>query len=302
MSNTNGSSTSFFRIPGNIKMQMLPFVLNPGAKAFVQKNTEDGLQQVETSQDINITSNVLKSSDLNNKSIQPQIFSFKNVNKHYDNCYAKAQLNFLPSTFNRLNNDISFKMLYDNYSRHGSHSNDYNASLANVTIDTILDTIPSVQIREFLPDTFLDQLMNFFSNFLNLFGKKEDSSTPVVSDNSSSSATSGIIDKLASLLPGEADTRLVNVINGLLSYLAGDVTVNGQTLAETLGDGTDLDNWYTIKGKDKKLTSFIQNLPFLIYNCLQSTTTTNIYELPGYPIDKLAYSSDSSAGWADNSI
>lgn len=298
MANTSGSSTSFFRIPGNVKMQMLPFVLNPEKKSTVEKNTENDKQSVETSQNIKITSNIRSSVDFAGKTVHAQIFSFKNVYKHYNNCDAKAQINFLPSTINRLNNDISFKMLYDK-----------NNNLPNITVDTILDNIPAIQIREFLPDTFLDQMLNFMTGLVNHFLNKGEPEDTESANPDSSTSTMGILEKIKSLFSSDNWQKILAVFNGLMGYLQGDVTVNGNTLVEVLAsegspllnqkgeDGTFI-TLNSINGNDRKLSTSIKSLPFLLYNCLQSTTTTNIYEIPGSPDGQLAYSSEGTEGWS----
>jgi len=60
-----------------------------------------------------------------------------------------------------ISEDISFKTLYD-------HS---LATLPGPTITwkSLMSTVPSIQIREFLPDSKMDQIFNFFKSFTSGF-------------------------------------------------------------------------------------------------------------------------------------
>lgn len=74
------------------------------------------------------------------------MFTYKNdkdiTGKH-------GKLNFYPSSLEdvMINDDIAFKLLY---------GKDKPAKGGSITVQDILDTIPGIQIREFLPDTRLD--------------------------------------------------------------------------------------------------------------------------------------------------
>jgi hypothetical protein len=281
MANTGGTQefTSIFRIPGNVKMQLLPFVINPNGR---------------------IHTNVRTSSSL--AGAQPQVFTYRNIAKAFSSHSDKAQLNFLPSTFRQLENDISFKTLY-------------GKTDINVSIDDILDSMPSIQIREFLPDTVLDQLLNFFQDILNALlgganqstdknsseatnvdsGKKV-SQEPAKSENPLLAKEPTMMEKLQSLTGNNVLERLVNVVTGVLKYIAGNGGAPGKVgLIEdlTLMSSKPYSNL-------QSLESYLFRFPLFLYTALQSNTTTNIYEVP-YS-SKNIYTSDGAPGFGEAKV
>lgn len=77
---------------------------------------------------------------------KPQVFTYKS-----DDTLKKkhGKLNFYPSSLEdvMIKDDIASKLLY---------GKDKKSSGSSITVQDLLDTVPGVQIREFLPDTRLD--------------------------------------------------------------------------------------------------------------------------------------------------
>jgi len=116
-------------LPGNIKQMLVPFVLDPNKKNTVNR--------------------ARLNSDLE-KSL-PQVFTYKSENSVIGD-FAKAQLSFMPKAFaDIVREDISYKLLYND-----SNITSLTPNAMDITVDTIFNNIPGVQIREFLPDTKLD--------------------------------------------------------------------------------------------------------------------------------------------------
>jgi hypothetical protein len=92
------------------------------------------------------------STDLKDKGIAPQYFTYKNKTGNYTSGCGK--INFYPSSLNswQFADDISYKLLYAKDYPGGKET----LSKRSITINDILNAIPGIQIREFLPDTRLD--------------------------------------------------------------------------------------------------------------------------------------------------
>ena len=131
----NGSEASFIKIPGNIKQSLVPFVIDPGNTINKPQKDSLGLQGAT-----------------------PQFFSFR-PNKMKGKI---GLLNICPSSFSKyMENDISYKLLYSRNQSDGTMQ-----AGSSVTANNIFDSVPTIQIREFLPDTALDQLINFVLGLL----------------------------------------------------------------------------------------------------------------------------------------
>ena len=117
-------------LPGNIKQMLVPFVLDPNKKNTVNRARSN--------------------SELNETTL-PQVFTYKTEGSVIGD-FAKAQLSFMPKSFaDIVREDISYKLLYND-----SNITSLTPNAMDITVDTIFNNIPGVQIREFLPDTKLD--------------------------------------------------------------------------------------------------------------------------------------------------
>lgn len=254
---------SFLQIPGNIKQQFLPFVLNPNSELH--------------------KGGVSSSSDFNGKNIAPQYFTYKNKSENYSSGCGK--LNFYPSSLNswQIADDISYKLLY---------AKDYPGSYEtitrrSITASDILNAIPGIQIREFLPDTRLDQCINFFKDLVaasaTLF--KKDSS------NDGDKKKSGDVDV------GKLMKQIMDVSTYTIKYMTGMLKENFYTDLQ-LSSVTNLPfSSYIGDAYDEPPGNYVIKFPYILYYRLQSCVTTNIYEIPAVPTNKQILYSDGTAGW-----
>ena len=231
-----GGTTSFLRIPGNIKREFTPFQLNPA-----------------------------------NKDLQK--FSFK-TSRPAD----VGRIHMVPASI-ELNTEL-FK--YDiSYS---------NQNISNLTFSQILNTLPCITIREYLPDTKLDQSLNFFSDlFSSIFKGKEKKLTEAAGAEVSNATSTEKKEKSMSLTD-----RLRNVLEQVMQYLDGD------DFFDTLFKNTAGVKSFAGGEVDKKFRSVVQ-FPYYLYYNLQSCTTTSIYELPCVPSNNAMFTSDGMPGWTGNS-
>ena len=272
-----GSSTGspFFQIPGNVKQQFAPFVLNPDSR-------------------LNLPATA--STDLKGK-VSPQVFSYKDLSGDYAS--GKAKLNFYPSSFNDamvVQDDISFKLLY-------GRDNDYFKTQKSITISDILNTIPGVQIREFLPDTRLDQCINMFVDLFSSMKK-------VISgekDQSDSSTSQKDPNKNKKDSEDSLFSKIKNVAWYTMKYMVGATSPD---FFDDLGRLNDLPfssykqeiyDSFKMFGKATSAPGyFVMTFPYTLYYRLQTCVTTNIYEIPAAQSSKTILASGSGmAGWTD---
>ncbi len=245
---------AIFSIPGNIKQMHLPFVLNPGADL-----------------------NKVKQNEAKNVHGKPQVFSFRNSTLSHPASSSTGKLSICPQSFyDHMSKDISYKLLYKE-----------NASKEAIDLNTIFNNIPGIQIREFLPDTRLDQALDFMqkalSKFASLFtADKKASDAAKKTKSKETDATyidQGIIDKIT------------NVCTFAVKYLTGFTPENFYTDTFKTAKGT------SVVADKGNLTTYIYKFPYIMWYELQSCTTTNLYELPCITDSKEMYSSDGTPGW-----
>lgn len=262
----------FFQIPGNVKQQFIPFVLNPASK----------LHAAATS-----------STDLAGK-VSPQVFSYKDLSDDFTS--GKAKLNFYPSSLNDMQvikDDISFKLLY-------GRNPDGSPAKTSISITDILNAIPGIQIREFLPDTRLDQCINMFidlfASMKKLFSGEKDST-----EGSSESKEP----------KNEKESKLFNKITNAawytMKYMVGatdpdffdDLAVPNDLPFSSYNN--DIYNSFKMFGKATKSPGYyVMTFPFTLYNKLQTCVTTNLYEVPAAQSSKTILASGGGMqGWTD---
>jgi len=261
-------ATEFNIIPGNIKQQMLPFLLEPSSS--------------------------LNKNGIGYSSGSPQYFTFRS--NQYSIAGGAGILNFCPSTMkDYFNKDISYKLTYK--------YNEYNRSKPKeqVTFDSIKDNIPAIQIREYLPDTALEQGINFFVSLvkevMSMFGDKGISLEQKKESEADNAPKSTDEQKLTDLFK-----KLWNVTWFVMKYISGaDSSIPGggkpatnNLPAAATASYSDFDSTF-----NSSAPHFAQILkfPHMLYYRLQSCTTTGIYELPYLKQDKKMYSSNGAAGW-----
>lgn len=260
----------FTLIDGNIKQKLLPFQLTPGSHL---NQGGDGYKRG-----------------------RPQFFTFRDKNPEKCGQNLTAQLNFCPTTKKEyLQQDISNKLLY-------AYNNDISrlSPEQSITFESLCKNIPGIQIREFLPDTALDQTINFF---FSLFKEiKNISFDKTTTDKDGKTTKVNPTEML-----GDADwmSRLWNATSYLIRYLTsykklpnGKGEANMKTFSEAATTGyTAFDNKTSWSNKNQIEYNNVLKLPHMLYYRLQGCTTTNIYELPCLQASKRLYSSDGMPGW-----
>lgn len=260
---------AIFSIPGNIKQMNLPFVLDP-------KQSLNTYEYKEAKNVIGI----------------PQVFSFRNTKEMIN----RGLLNICPTSLkNKFIDDISFRYLYNDNA--AEKTSDGTKNTDNISINTILNTIPGIQIREFLPDTRLDQALDFFSNLiqgvLNLFKNDKEQIAKQNEANNKKTNDDQIDDNILQ--------KITRVCKYAVKYLTGFADQDLYT--DTFGK---LNNSILLNQKyqpsQKKLQTYIYNFPYTMWYQLQSCTTTNLYELPCIIENREMYASNGTPGWPSAGI
>ena len=250
-----GNVTSLFSIPGNIKQGFLPFCLNPSGNQGINKLTKDGV-----------------SSDA-----KPQFFSFRPSTLESLSEYPNAKITPYPASMERyVESDLANRMIYG-----------YDAKW-RLSFNQLMRDIPGIQIREYIPDSRMDQVLNTFSQFMNgfSFAMNDVSSTEVDKDTGDIKVT---MSKL-----GERLKTFCSILKGTWQEMLDPLlSIDG-----LLGNSTD--SFKNFEKHDGSLQNYVLKFPYLMYYLFLSSTTTNIYELP-YS-GKSILSSDGSQGWNKNGI
>lgn len=263
---------SFFQIPGNIKQQFVPFVLNPDSPLH---NGEG----------------VGASTDLKDKGIAPQYFTYKNKTGNYTSGCGK--INFYPSSLNswQFADDISYKLLY---------AKDYpgsweTLSKRSITINDILNAIPGIQIREFLPDTRLDQCINFFKNII-------ESMSDLMKSDGKESKTNSEQGKVADQKEEVGLYKKISAVTQYsLKYMIGNTKPDffkDLDISDAMPFSSYNNNIFS-PGGNTSPGYYIMTFPYMLYYRLQSCVTTNIYEIPGVQASKTILHSEGEAGWTN---
>lgn len=267
---------SFLLVPGNIKQQFAPFVLNPNSALHKAVSRSPSISE----------------------SARPQIFSFRPLEKK--NEAGTAQLKFYPSSLDNLNieDDISFKLLY-------SRENGNVPTGKSILVNDILNSIPGIQIREFLPDTRLDQCINLFTdmfkNMTRLFSKSKESAdtSQGKTGNAQQVGTKNEEDGLFKKITAVAWYTMKYMVGAVKPDFYSDLALNeGNALPFSSYKTNVWDN----DGTDPNTPSgrYVMTFPYTLYYNLQSCVTTNIYEVPGASADKTIMKSGGGMhGWTD---
>lgn len=184
----------------------------------------------------------------------------------------------------RKNLNICPTVVKENFSKDIAHMLTYGpgTSKDSLTFNTLLNDIPGIQIREFLPDTKLDQTINFFGEIIDKVkdmwsdkDKKKEGEAQV------DSQTDGVFAKIK------------NILNYAFDYFTGAKSVS---IVSSLGALNSTSNTTSKMGSSKE-NQYILTFPYTMYYRLQSCTTTNVYELPCVLSDNRVASSDGTPGW-----
>ena len=272
-----GASPSFIQIPGNVKSMLAPFVIRPDAR---------------------INQKTRNSSELAGTVASPQLFTYKNIGTTMEGGTAKLQ--FYPSSLDYqafLADDISLKLLYSR--NNGIFPKDAKSPITSITMQDILNSIPGVQIREFLPDTRLDQCINLFtdmiSNMTKLFSGEKDSSQ----------GTSGEAQQTKNKDDVWIGKRLMAAAWYTMKYMVG---ATNPDFFDDLSFGTAVKDLpfssydpTVYQNNVEYPGSYVMSFPYTLYYRLQSCMTTNIYEIPASQTSKAILNSGGGmAGWTDS--
>ena len=259
------ATNSFFKIPGNIKQQFMPWVLNPSSP---------------------LNGKAKASTDVSGS---PQFFTYKNSNMSVAS--GTGKLNFIPSSIDavQIKDDISFKLLY-------GPSDEYLKERKSITVQDIFNTIPGVQIREFLPDTRLDQCINMFvdlfKNMTKLFTGDDNEENGSTSQQQVSKS-----DKEASIFK-----KIIEASWFTMKYMVGAYPDGDPSFLKDLGNlpGTEFSTYQSSMFSGAGIGDYVMKFPYILYYRLQSCVTTNIYEVPAVTSDKtIMKSGGGMKGWTD---
>lgn len=213
----------------------------------------------------------------------PQYFTYKSNTKV--SIGDVGNLRFYPKSFENLSieGDISYSMLYPPKDD-GTMDSSKKIGLAD-----ILNHIPGIQIREFLPDTRLDQCINmfvdFFKNMTKLF-TNSDEKKGTDGDKKPQESASETIEKFAK--------KLLAASWFTIKFMAGKTDPDFYSATDQPAGFNNL----TAQPTSGSAEMYIMQFPYNLYYRLQSCTTTNIYEIPAATDDKsILHSGDGYAGW-----
>lgn len=283
---------SFFSIPGTVKNAFLPFLLNPFEETGDVKHDELAQYEVKLEDKFypKIDNGTLD-KDCKNKQ---QLFSFKDC---ANNQMAFGKIQIYPKSFDKLiSQDISYKSLYD------MNINSYKYE--NFELNSLLNKIPCIQIREFLPDTRLDQTINMMSEVFQFFKNgyssliekfsKEKEDNKQTNKTDTATANKDFFEKLKALGKNFQDfgEKLLNfILNGQLFNNFNCVCKENELL-----------NVKNVNNEQNTIYRFVLDFPYKMWYGLQSSVTMNMYELPCITADNVMYSSDGTPGWPSAGI
>lgn len=255
---------TFFQIPGNIKQRFIPFVVDP-------KDEKASWKPANTSVDL--------------KGSHPQIFSFRDDTKSGGR--PIGLLNICPDSYKQyLADDLSFQSIYPLTYANGKTTTD------KFTYKELFNNIPGIQIREFLPDTMLDQLINMFLSMMRVM------SSLMQKDEDKTKSETGQSPKPKEDEEGKQNQffeSLKKCTSWAIKYMTGNVDPNLMDALKPKLEGSAAKFYSSM---DADMRTYLLTMPFNIYYRFQSCVTTNIYELPCI-LDGQMVASDGHKGWGD---
>ena len=245
-------ASEFLDIPGNIKQMYLPFVLNP----------KNGLHKAEiTYADAGAKAD-RQASGLDN--VTPQLFSFSynKIKAEEPGIIHIAPQAFYDSSITKIaNDDVSYNLLYTGYTESVKKQ-------TRIEVKTLLDDIPSIQIREYLQDAKLNMVFDLFQQFGNGWTDGTTSGEKSKEENENSKQP------LSAVLSG-IGLRVWNFIKAVTRDFD---KIMLDAASEQINK---VATFYINSENDSPIrTKSVLNFPYMLYYRLMSTTTTNIYEVP----------------------
>ena len=247
-------ASEFLNIPGNIKQMYLPFVLdksNPALSIPIKyensANSADHLA-VETrgwTQYFSFSPHKIEASG-EACSIDGTTYNdIKNGGLLHIAPYSLYHKEFLA-----VNDDISYSLLYN------QHLNE------SLKISDILDSIPSIEIREYLQDAKLNMVFDLFQSFSN---GMLDGLTSGENDQKENDNNKDVFKRLSKF-----GKRVWNFIKSM--------TTNFGEIMTAASSGLMDDQTFNINNPD--YNAYVLKFPYMLYYRLMSATSTNIYNVP----------------------
>lgn len=254
---------SVFQIPGNIKQKFLPFQLNPKATDTINSFSDE------------------KATYKIKKGAKPQLFTFRSTGQ-YKGFAGVGKLNICPSSMSAMDYDIS---LVQN----------------KITLQDLFNQMPGIQIREYLPDTKLDQCINFFHDMY-------DALKELLSDNEDANKGNNETTNISRRKAKEANRKaswdkFIKCMKHAFNYMTGAIDPNLYTdIKKEIMMPSDAYKRTNETSVANTQMTYIFDFPYFMYYSIQSCTTTNIYEIPCTVTDKKLYHSDGSKGWPGSGL
>ena len=220
---------------------------------------------------------------------EPAIFTYRKNQSLGD---ASVDLGIYPDSYDiALADDISIQHLYPlDESGHKSKK--------EIKMSHILNFIPAITIREYIPDTRLNQVINYMSSIYGkltgLFETSKDG--PQDNDRNTIEIT---IEKAKSFFKKIPDMAI-----WAFKYITGTDECKDSNLWTSLNvdAGKQYGNEKEIYANiDADVSKAIYDFPFTLYYLFQSSLTTNIYEFPCILPDGRLYASSGHEGWTAGS-
>ena len=249
-------ASEFLNIPGNIKQLYLPFVLDPSNPALSipikYENSANGADHLAVE-----TSGWTQYFSFSPHKIEASGEACSIDGTTYDDIKNGGLLHIAPYSlyhkeFLAVNDDISYSLLYN------QHLND------SLKISDILDSIPSIEIREYLQDAKLNMVFDLFQPFGN---GMSDGLTSGENDRNN-----GEYNPFKNL--SEFGKKVWNFIKAITSNFGEIMTASASPYM------TSIDSEFDTLLDDNSTSSYVMKFPYMLYYRLMSTTTTNIYNIP----------------------
>ena len=272
--------TSYIDIPENVKQSSLPFALIPGKEVNAPANA---------------------TTDVDGK--KPQVFSFRNktLNKSSQG-KGIGLLGICPKSFEKfVKNDLSYQLLY-NRSDIGLFPSE------SIEADTIFNSIPAIQIREFQPESAVNYLCSLISLLKDkLLSHSEKVSEAPGEEADTTIGVEAVKQELEISIKDFPDnikafgSTIWKVLQWFVKYLVG-VDEQDSIMTDLKGEiaKAKADSWAS--SLDDKVKTSILNFPYSMYYRFMTTTTTNIYELPYISSGNQMIESDGAAGWGAGKV
>ena len=255
----------FIKIPGNAKQQFQPFRLNPNVGQIHDDSQSCSSDAIQT-------------------------FSFRKAENEY-------KLGICPNSFlQKMSQDLSYRLLFK---RDNSSTIMLNQK---IDVDTLFNALPGVKIREYTPDSPLNELVNFVTKLKSIVSENKVSTK----DKDQHRAETGQPADITNEQPVEKSfaKKLEDAMIWLMQYITGEVKDGSPSLPKAVKSVIDSSIVTKASGKmtQSDYVNYVLNIPFMFYYTFVSCTTTNIYELPCKLQNDQIMMSDGTKGYGSTAI